>query len=241
MLHKHLFKKYFVPSILLVVGMSIGFFVLFYVSKTFTIASVNIKGGTLVERSTLTSLFRGTSTLTLQQADIQKMVHTRYPSMRLVESAIHYPSTLILAIGVDAPFAYLKTDYGYLALSKGGTVTLKERSSTLPKPTITFYQIISHSEYQVGQKIGYSAIEKALLFIAVLDEAGYQTETVAIDSVDMIACKTKGFEVVFSQSRPVDLQEHEVRQIFRQIKVGAIQIGRLDLRFDKPVVQLPQK
>ena len=57
----------------------------------------------------------------------------------------------------------------------------------------------------------------------------------------MIACKTRGFEVVFSQSRPVDLQSHEVKQITRQIKVGALRIERLDLRFDKPVVKLPQK
>ena len=66
-------------------------------------------------------------------------------------------------------------------------------------------------------------------------------ETVAIDSVDMIACKTKGFEIAFSQTRPVDLQIHEVRQIIRQIKVGALQVERLDLRFEKPVVQLPKK
>jgi hypothetical protein len=82
---------------------------------------------------------------------------------------------------------------------------------------------------------------RTLGFISLLADEGYVVETVAIDSVDMIACKTKGFEVAFSQTRPVEQQQHEVRQIIRQIKAGALRIERLDLRFDKPVVQLPQK
>lgn len=187
MLHKHLFKKYFISSLLFLAGLLIGFFFLFYITSTFRIKN----GGTQVAK--------------------------------------------------DVPFAYLRTDYGYLALSKKGTVIMKERSTDIPHPAISFYQTIHHSEYQVGQGIGFTAIKRALIFVALLEDEGYQTETVAIDSVDMIACKTKGFEVVFSQSRPIELQSHEVRQIISQIKVGTLRIERLDLRFKKPVVQLPQK
>ena len=151
------------------------------------------------------------------------------------------PNTIVLTIESEKPFAYLKTDNGYLTLSKSGAILFKERSKDIPYPSLNFYQTLYHSEYQVGQYIGFSAIKKALTFIELLRGEGYATETVAIDSVDMIACKTKGFEVVFSQSRSVDLQSHEVKQIIRQIKVGALRIERLDLRFDKPVVQLPQK
>jgi hypothetical protein len=138
----------------------------------------------------------------------------------------------------ETPLAYLQSTAGYLALSKTGNVLYKERSDDIPKPEISFYQPIHHTDYQAGEKVGFSALGRALQFILVMQDLGYGVETVAIDSVDMIACKTKGFEVIFSQTRPMEEQTHEVRQIIRQVKVGALRIRRVDLRFDKPVVQL---
>jgi hypothetical protein len=186
-------------------------------------------------------ILKNLSTLTTQESEIKRIITARFPTMRIINSEIRYPNKLLLTIENEKPLAYLRTDYGYLSLSKGGTVLKKERSTETPHPFITFYQIIHHTEYQVGQQVGFAAIERALLFVSLLADEGYQTETVAIDSVDMIACKTKGFEVAFSQSRGADLQTHELRQIIRQLKAGALRIERLDLRFDKPVVQLPKK
>ncbi|MFH0773059.1 MAG: hypothetical protein V1922_01995 [bacterium] len=234
-------KKYFIHSLLFLAGSVIGFFLLLYVNSTFRIKKVEVFGSTKDESIVLSTFFKGVSTLTVQQAEINKIVHTRFPTMMVKESRIQFPSTLILVIAKELPFAYLKTDYGYLVLSKSGVIVQKERATDTPQPAITFYQTIHHTEYQTGQQIGFSAIERALIFIALLMDEGYKTETVAIDSVDMIACKTKGFEVAFSQSRPIDLQSHEMRQMSRQIKAGALRIVRLDLRFDKPVVQLPKK
>ncbi len=241
MLHKHLFKKYFISSLLFIFGLCIGFFLLSYINSAFRIQHVEAFGVTQEERIAILRFFKGKSTLTLPSSDIKKSIQSRYPAIIIKESHIQYPNTLVLIVEKEKSLAYLKTDYGYLALSKNGVVLMKERTSETPHPFITFYQPVLHAEYQVGQNIGFSTIERALFFISLLEGEGYQTETVAIDSVDMIACKTKGFEVVFSQTRPLDLQTHEVRQIIRQIKVGALRIGRLDLRFDKPVVQLPQK
>ena len=239
MQHKHLFKKYFIPSLLFFAGLAIGFFFLLFVNTTFQIKNIEVSGITQDEHALLLSLFKGTSTLMVQISEINKTIHSRFPTMKINESSIYYPNTLVLVVEKEKPIAYLKTDYGYMALSKDGVIVMKERALDIPHPSISFYQIIHHSEYQVGQHIGFTAVERTLIFLALLEDEGYQTETVAIDSVDMIACKTKGFEVAFSQTRPIDLQVHEMRQIIRQIKAGALRIGRLDLRFDKPVVQLP--
>lgn len=223
------------------IGSALSFFILFFVVRLFQVQKVEVYGGSPEENKTLALLFKSQSTFTLQQSDIAKIVRTRFPTMEVKESRIQLPNSVFLVVEKDKPVAFLQTDYGYVALSDTGTVVQKERSDTIPNPVIHFYQTIHHSEYQMGQKVGFSAIQRALVFISLLSNEGYQTETVAIDSVDMIACKTKGFEVAFSQTRPIELQVHEVRQIIRQIKVGALRIGRLDLRFDKPVVQLPQK
>ena len=241
MQHKHLFKKYCIPSFLFLIGLAVGFYLLFFLNNTFRIKKIEIVGATQEERKTLVKLLTGESTLITQPADLKKTIAMRYPTMEIKECRIQLPDTLIVTLKKNTPVAYVQTDYGYIALSQNGTVLKKERSSTVPQPSIFFYQLIHHSEYQTGQSIGFSSIVRALTFIIALEDEGYATETVAIDSVDMIACKTKGFEVAFSQSRPIELQLHEVSKIVRQIKAGALRIVRLDLRFDKPVVQLPDK
>lgn len=241
MLHKHSFKKYFIPSFLFIIGLCIGFFVLSYINTTWRIQKVEAFGLTQEEQKVVTQLLKGISTLTTQPSELNKIIQGRFPTVIIKESHIRFPNTLILTVEKEKPLAYIETDHGYLALSKDGTIVMKERFEKVPSPSLSFYQTIHHLEYQMGQKIGFTAILRALTFISFLEEEGYQVETVAIDSVDMIACKTKGFEVAFSQSRPVELQTHEVRQIIRQMKVGTLKVVRLDLRFDKPVVQFPQK
>ena len=239
--HKRLFKKYFFLSFLFIIGVAIGVISLLYLDTTFRIKKVEVFGVSIDETKTITTLYQSKSIFLLQQKDIKNILSVRFPAMSIHSYSIQYPNTLVLHIEKEKPEAYLQTDYGYLALSKTGLVVMKERGEIVPSPSIVFYQTISHYEYQMGQQIGYDAIKRALTFIALLDEEGYGTETVAIDSVDMIACKTKGFEIAFSQTRPVDLQTHETKQIIRQIKAGALRIERLDLRFEKPIVQLLKK
>lgn len=241
MQHKHLLKKYFAPSLLFILGIVLGVASLMYIIRMFQISSIEVFGVGKEERDIINSLLIKRSLFTTQPSEIKKIIMTRFPALDVKEVQILLPSTLIISAVKEKPFAQLETDYGYLVLSQQARVIRKERSQEKPAPFITFYQTVHQSEYQVGQKIGYAGIEKALGFISLLQEEGYVVETVAIDSVDMIACKTKGFEVAFSQTRPVLLQQHEVRQIVRQIKAGALRIERLDLRFDKPVVQLPPK
>jgi hypothetical protein len=241
MQHKHLSKKFLVPSVLFIIGLLFGFIFLSYLNSTFRIQKVEIIGVSTEERKTIEKSVTGLSTLLTKQTDIKDKIVSQFPSIAIKSSRFVYPNILILVLEKEKPLAYVSTDYGYLAVSSNGTILAKERAEVVPSPTITFYQSISHAQYQTGQKLGFAAIDRALLFISVLEELGIQTETVAIDSVDMIACKTKGFEVAFSQTRPVDLQTHEVKQIVRQVRAGALRIARLDLRFDKPVVQLPKK
>lgn len=241
MLHKHLFIKYLTPSILFVVGAIGGFILLFYLNGLFRIQGVQTIGVSKSESNNIQRILKGRSSIFTSDDEIKKSIHARFPTFTISSTRYILPSTLVVVIEKEKQLAYIVTDVGYLVVSKQGTVLKKERAEDIPQPAVTFYQTIHHSSYQVGQKITYSAIQRALTFITILSELGYQTETVAIDSVDMIACKTRGFVVAFSQTRGVDLQSHEVRQIIRQIKVGALQIERLDLRFDKPVVQLPKK
>jgi len=241
MQQKRWFTKYFIPSILFLLGVLLGLASLNYFNSTFRFTAFDIQGGSETEKNNIISTLKHSKTFTASCDEISRNIHTRFPHLQVKTCTITYPNRLSLSIYKEAAFAYLKTDLGYITLSKNGIILAKERNTISPQPAITFFQTVPHTQYQVGEKITFSAIQRALYFLTLMDEVGYRVETVAIDSVDMIACKTKGFEVYFSQTRELRLQSNEVRQLVRQLKAGALKIVRLDLRFDKPVVQLPKK
>lgn len=241
MQQKRWFTKYSIPSILFLLGVVLGVYVVVLIQTTFRFTTFDIHGGNEIEKNNIISTLKNTKTFTTSCADISRNIHTRLPHLQVKICTITYPNALYLSLHKETAFAFLKTDSGYITLSKNGIILAKERNNIIPQPAVTFFQTVPHSQYQVGEKITFSAIQRALYFLALMDEIGYRVETVAIDSVDMIACKTKGFEVYFSQTRELRLQSNEVRQLARQLRAGALKIVRLDLRFDKPVVQLPKK
>jgi len=238
MLRTHLSKQFLLRSLLFIGGSLIGFFCLSYCNSLVRIRSVITIGTSKVESKIIESLFIKKNIITLQNKDIIYSINARYPSLTVNQIEKKYPNVIVIYLSSEKLFAYVQTDKGYIAVSQKGIVLRKERSETVPSPAISFYQPIRHTEYQVGQNMSYSQLQKSLIFIQTLLDEGYQVETVAIDSIDMIACKTRGFIVAFSQERDTELQKYELRQLVKQIKIGALRVKRLDLRFDKPVVEL---
>ncbi len=234
----HLSKQFYTRSFLFICGAVLGFFVLFYFNSSFKIQKVLVIGSSAEEKKVIETFFMKKNLLFLQDKDIVSHIIDRFPMLTITRIDRQYPNTLMLYLLVEKPFASILTDGGYISVSQKGIVLKKERNGPAPSPEISFYQPIRHNEYQVGQVVSYAQIQKTLVFLKVLVDEGYQVETVAIDSVDMIACKTRGFTVAFSQKRETELQKYELRQLVKQLKIGALRVKRLDLRFDKPVVEL---
>lgn len=225
-------------SLLFILGACIGFFLLYRYNTVFDVTSVSVIGGNKEEKKAIHSLLIGKNILFLNDSDIALQVRARFPGLTVREVEKRYPNSVTLMIASEKPFASLVTDGGYLSVSQNGTVLQKVRGKTPPEPAVNFYQPIRHNEYQMGQVVTYAQLQKAFTFIRTLTDEGFRVETVAIDSVDMIACKTRGFTVAFSQKRDTDLQKYELRQLVKQLKIGTLRVKRLDLRFDKPVVEL---
>lgn len=238
MLRIHLSKQFYTRSFLFVCGAVLSFLGLYYFNSAYKIQKVLVVGSISNEKKVIETFFIKRNIIFLQNKEIINHISTRFPQLIIRNIEKQYPNVLILYLAVEKPFAFLKTDGGYLSVSQKGIVLQKERTTKVPDPIINFYQPIRHTEYQVGQVVSYSKLQKTLIFIQALIVEGYQVETVAIDSVDMIACKTRGFTVVFSQKRDTELQKYELRQLVKQLKIGALRVKRLDLRFDKPVVEL---
>lgn len=236
--HIRLSKHFIVRSLLFVLGACIGFFLLYRYSTLLDVTSVSIIGASKEEKKTIESFLLKKNMFLLRDADVIEQVRSRFPALTVTEIEKRYPGSLTLIIASEKPFASIVTDSGYLNVSQKGTVIQKVRGKTPPEPAIHFYQPVRHNEYQMGQVVTYTQLQKTLVFIRTLTEEGFRVETVAIDSVDMIACKTRGFTVAFSQKRDTELQKYELRQLVKQLKIGTLRVKRLDLRFDKPVVEL---
>lgn len=236
--HIRLSKHSIVRSILFLLGATIGFFLLYRYGTIMQITSVTVIGAGKEEKKTIESFLKKKNILFLNESDVALQVRSRFPALTVREIEKRFPGSLTVVITSEKPFAFLTTDNGYLSISEKGTILQKVRDKETPEPAIQFYQSIRHNEYQMGQVITYAQLQKTLLFVRALIDEGFKVETVAIDSVDMIACKTRGFTVAFSQKRDTELQKYELRQLVKQLKIGTLRVKRLDLRFDKPVVEL---
>jgi len=231
-------KQFYIRSLLFLCGAALSFFGLFFINSSFQIQKVLVVGPKADEKKAIESFLMNKNMLFLKDKGIESHIVGRFPMLNVNQIERQYPHTLILYLTAEKPFASLLTDVGYISVSQKGIVLKKERNGTPPSPSISFYQPIRHTEYQVGQLISYAQLQKTFVLLKVLMDEGYQVETVAIDSVDMIACKTRGFTVAFSQKRDTELQKYELRQLVKQLKIGTLRVKRLDLRFDKPVVEL---
>lgn len=236
--HIRLSKHSIARSLLFLLGAVIGFFLLYRYGTILEISSVIVIGASKEEKIVIASFLKKKNLLLLNETDVALQVRSRFPALTVREITKNYPGSLTVVITSEKPFAFLVTDNGYLSISQKGTVLEKVRDKKTPEPAIQFYQSIRHNEYQMGQVITYVQLQKALVFVRTLLDEGFKVETVAIDSVDMIACKTRGFTVAFSQKRDTELQKYELRQLVKQLKIGTLRVKRLDLRFDKPVVEL---
>ena len=233
-----LLRKYYAPSLLVICGIVIGCVVLYLFSSVFIYTHFLFQGFEQNEKQSLTSLFIHKSVFLYPEARIRQLITERVPGIKDIEVQVTLPSTLSVFVQKKTTFAALGTDSGYLMLAQDGEVLQKVSMQPSQLPRITFFQTLHFLDYQQGQKVGFSAIKKALYFIDVVQKNGLTVDSVDIDSVDMIACKTRTVEIDFSQSRDQDSQTHEIVQVLQRLRVGDLKVSKVDLRFNKPVLEL---
>ncbi len=238
--HKRSLPNLFVKIVLFVFGCCAGFFLVSYGANAFHIKTVEVSGMPDKEKAAVVSILKGQSTFFFNENQSRKIISSRIPALEDLTLTLYYPDKIVVYGHIAAPVAYLVSDEGYLTLSGQGIIIAKTRATSdeLPKPAMYLYEIVHHNAYQAGQSIDYSSVKRALLFLRLLHDEGYSVERVDIDSVDMIACKEAGVDILFSQTKSIETQQNEFKQIAKQMKIGALRVVRLDLRFSKPVVEL---
>jgi len=203
----------------------------------FVYKNIFINGASQTDKIKIHQEFESKSIFVYNASRIENMLPTIATSIHSVQIDIELPRTLRLKVTYKKPFATIKTDKGYVEVSEDGVVMKKDTKFDRKTPLIFNNFPILHTEYQKGQRITLSTITKALQAVEALNGEGLTVESIDIDSVDMIACKTRTIEVIFSQTRDFSIQVHEMRQIVKRLKLGDLKVEAIDLRFDKPIIR----
>lgn len=234
---KNFLKKFIVRYSLFLAGIMIGLGCMALSQRVFVYKNISIVGATAPDRDRVTKAIVGKSVFVFPAQKIEEVVRVSLPTSADITAHVTLPSSLSIEVRYKKAFAALATDKGYLYVSNDGMIIKKDREHDKKTPIIHNNFQILHNEYQMGQTITFTSIGRALQAIQVLTAEGLIVDSIDIDSVDMIACKTRTIEVVFSQTRDFALQTHEMRQIVRRLRLGDLKIEAIDLRFDKPIVR----
>lgn len=153
-----------------------------------------------------------------------------------------WPNTITIVTVARKPLAVIQTERGTLTLDREAYILKRERrddtvatGSALPE--ISFYQHLVYDQYQVGDRLAYDEIQKALQILGYLKEReGFQDVDIAISSQNVIRCRVDGAEVLFAAEKSVETQGFVLHQLLEQFARSGRTYRTIDLRFDKPVV-----
>lgn len=168
---------------------------------------------------------------------IENKIRQDNPTIKKAIARIIYPDTLSIFVSYYEPLVVLKSDNGFYSLSEDGIILNKTRDKpNLDLPILEYYQAIQYSNTKVGDKINYKDILMVLSVIVSSKNINFQIDSIDIRGENMIVCKVKDREIIFTTERDKDRQLYEYAAVVKQFKIQGKDFKSLDLRFSKPVV-----
>lgn len=223
--HNILIKIIFTSTISLIIIILLDFF--------FRIKAIKIEGysGVILGGE----LLRNKNILLVDVDQFKKKLIELNPIINDLSITKQYPSVLKIYIKKNKATAVIKGNIRYLLLSESGRIL--EKSNQLSNfPVINYYQVINEDIFKVGDTIDYKDIKSALFYIKILSDLRIVVDRVDIVGFDMVVCKEKDREYVFSVEKDSQNQIYNISEIIKKFKVEGRVYKKIDLRFEKPVV-----
>lgn len=150
-----------------------------------------------------------------------------------------WPNTLKITISIYEPCVSLVVNIGYFNLSCDGRILKKTKEIQQYLPTINYYQKLNNTSFQTGDWIDYKDINQALFFIEKIKEINMTPLTIDIKGQDMLVFNLiDERKIIFSIDKDRETQDYQLELIIRQFKAEGKGFKKIDLRFNKPIVQL---
>ncbi len=226
--------------VLAILFFALGIAVLIFVLNDWRVKIIKIEG--IPKEVVLYGLenIKNASLITLSPHEVGERMKRSNPFISRIQVTKKYPQILILTIATAEPLAYFESDSGFFVLSQEGRVLskLKEVPSSFNLPVIHYFEKLHFVSYQPGDLLNYKDINMTLKILKKMSEMGMKINTIDIDGVDMIGFSLKGKTIVFSSEKDIDAQVYQLEQIVHQFKIQGTDFKKLDLRFNRPILEL---
>ncbi len=184
-------------------------------------------------------VFVGKNILLLNEQDIVNDILSRNSQIRRVVIVKKLPDTIELKIEESKSTAKLKVDQGSFYLDDAGKIIKKEKSVISDSiPEISYYQKFSYQGSLPGEGISHNDILTALFFIKKLQSLNFRVDNVDISGLNMIRLNLNEGVLLVTTEKDRNTQYYQLEKIVRQFRIEGKPFKTIDLRFDKPIVQI---
>lgn len=149
-----------------------------------------------------------------------------------------WPNSIKISVSFYKPCVSLIVSNGFFDLSCDGRILQKTRSDKTLLPVINYYQKLNNSSFQTGEWIDYKDIKQALFFVNKLKQLNIIPLAIDIKGQDVILFNLiDDKKIIFSNNKDRETQEYQLELIIRQFKIEGKDFKKIDLRFNKPIVE----
>jgi len=213
------------------------FFILFFINQFFLIKKVEL----ISERKFLLANKNeliNKNLIFINQDEIAKKIIQENSLLKTVVIDKVWPATLKVNVYFYEPIAALIVSQGFFNLSADGRILSKIKDNRSSLPIINYYQKLNSNSFQTGDWIDYKDIQQTLFFIDKLGQINLMPLTIDISGQDMLVFNLNGDKkIVFSNQKEKELQDYQLELIIRQFKIEGKEFKKIDLRFNKPVIE----
>jgi len=178
------------------------------------------------------------SSLFLSEKEVETALYNANPSVADVTVHKIYPHTLALKIRYSTPLSYLEVNDGYFLLSEDGRIIDRIHTIQVERPIIHYYQKLNYFSSSTGASIMYRDVRLALYFLKIALALGLQITNIDINGINMIGLYSQDKKILFTTEKDQELQKYQLETIMHQFMKDGKDYKTIDLRFDKPVVEL---
>jgi len=172
----------------------------------------------------------GESLIFLNSQEIAQVIKNKFACIETIDVNRQFPSTVQINIQSKRPIAKIaETEFH---VTKDGLLIRADDSVQIP----TIF-LPTNFELNVSQKLDDKNILFALEIIDNLLKSDFVPTTIRIVDEDQIAVySNKDILVLFSSNKNPISQVDSLQLILAEAKIDATKIGKIDMRFEKPVI-----
>lgn len=245
MLLKNLFRFCFIHKRFIFVCISLGLVAVSIGAAAYwycrVVYVIDVSPGKNTQTLTLRNLedLRGISLLQASVNDISDIVKRNNPLIDQILVTKKYPQTLEIMVSWRTGVVQTQAGTSRYVLDKDAYIvaTLSEEPSQQfdSLPSLTFYQEIPDG-LPVGEQLKISDLQNALDATFVVKKYTGSIKSIDISSLGVILLQAEGYEILFSRSKAIESQLYLFETIFPRLAPRDIQVSKIDLRFDKPII-----